>query len=888
VSEAVASSRRRGLRAFFTWRYRTDVLGVAIVIVVALLYLSPSVKDGYSFGPTDLVSGASVLTQPLFTSEGRTLSAASVSSGSPNLTSSTGAFTAKDIGRKVVDADRLIPAGTTILSITSSSVAVMTSDATGNAASETVTLGALVAAHNHLAGDVGDQGVPWNAIDWRIVHQGSIPLWNSTAGTGLPQLFNFESAALALPTLIAYLFPLSASFLVTVLAKLLIAGIGTYVCCRVLRTRAAGATLGGISFMLSGSFAGWLGWSISGPVAWSGFILAGVVLAYRSRRRARDLWLLAVSVAFAIYGGFPEMYVILGPALLGAAAIAALVMLVRDRKLAWRGLGRVLAGSAAGFALSAPLWLPGISVVRHSARSTKHLDGGLVPSLLHLMFVQGYYGLPIRGSEWFTNLSNYYESAAYLGIVAIVCAALGLALCFRRPIVIGLFFAGFGTLIACYSIFGGIGKTIFTDLGLGAVAVHRGLPVFEFCVAVVAGIGFDALIRRFTERKVQIVLLVILAAVSFEMIELWRWVDLPSLDTLDRALRTSSLVWPTWITGMLIVVALAIVAVPGRAAFFKRWAPRAVATLFVGAQGAFLVIAGAGINSYFKNPFPSDPAVETVSRVVGTGMLAADTPNVDCLNLPPARVNKPCGVRLWMGYGFIPNVQGGYDIDELAMHDPIIPERYFAAWPVPDAGQVFKGNVGVFSPSITSVALARRYGVTAVLLPPGYPLPKGMNLVAEVPVGGNNRVELATVPGSSRFTFLDPGASPKATVRSYAQTNDATYKLDVDVPTTSTLFLHVTYFSGWHVTANGHPLKITPFEGMFEVRVPAGTTSITAHYWPRTFTEGIVLAVVALVGLAAWPLLPVAGRAGTALVGAMPRRRRRGTAAPSDEVATPS
>jgi hypothetical protein len=805
VSEVVAPARRGILRAFFTWRYRTDVLGLAVVIVVALLYLSPSVKDGFSFGPTDLLSDASVLTRVLFTAP----------------------------------------------------------------------------THNHLSGDIGDQGVPWNAIDWRIVHHGSIPLWNSSAGTGLPQLFNFESAALALPTLIGYLFPLSASFLVTVLGKLLIAGLGTYVCCRVLGTKAAGATLGGISFMLSGSFAGWLGWSISGPVAWSGFILAGVVLAYRSRRRARDLWLLAVSVAFAIYGGFPEMYVILAPALVGAAGVAAVVILVRDHRLAWRGIGRVAVGSAAGFLLSAPLWLPGISVVKHSARAGKHLDGGLLPPLLHLMFVQGYFGLPIRGSFWFTNLSNYYESAAYLGIVAIVCAGIGLLLCFRRPIVVGLFFAGLGCLIACYDIFGGIGKTIFSDIGLGAVAVHRGLPVFEFCVAVIAGIGFDALLRRFSERKVQIILLVVLAAVSFEMVELWRWVDLPSLDATDRALRTSSLVWPTWTAGMLIVVALAFVVVPKRSETLRRWVSRGVAALFVGAQGAFLVIAGVGINSYFKNPFPTDGAVKTVQRVVGSGMLAADTPNVNCLNLPAARKNKPCGIRLWMGYGFFPNVQAGYGVDELAMHDPIIPERYFEAWPVPNAGQVFKGNVGVFSPSITSLALARRYGVTALLLPPGYPIPKGMNLVAEVPVGGSNRAELATVPGSARFVFLDPGGSSPATVVSSKQTGDATFKVDVDVPTTSTLVMHLTYFSGWHVTANGRPLRVVPYEGMFEVRVPAGTTQITAHYWPRTFTEGLVLAAAGVVGLGAWPALPLFGRVGGALFGIV-RRKRTDGAAPSD------
>jgi hypothetical protein len=816
VSEADGPPQRSFLGAFLSWRYRNDVAGIAIVVLLALLYLSPSLKDGFSFGPTDLVSGASVLTQSLFT---------------------------------VLVHNHL-----------------------------------TVVVHNHLAGDVGDQGVPWNAIDWRTVHHGSIPLWNSTAGTGLPQLFNFESAALALPTLLGYLFPLSASFLVTVLGKLLVAGIGTYVCCRVLGTRSAGATLGGVSFMLSGSFAGWLGWSISGPVAWSGFILAGIALAYRSRRRARDLWLLAVSVAFAIYGGFPEMYVIMGPALLGAAGVAGLVMLVRDRRLALRGLARVVAGSLAGFALSAPLWLPGISVVKHSARSGKHLDGGLLPSLLHLMFVQGYYGLPIRGSLWFTNLSNYYESAAYLGIVAIVCAALGVAFCFRRPIVIGLTLAGFGTLIACYNIFGGIGKTIFTNLGLGAVAVHRGLPVFEFCVAVVGGIGFDALLRRFSERRVQIVLFVILAAVSFEVIELWRWVDNPVLSTFDlvlkkahlsaRSLRRSSLVWPTWTMGMLIVVAAIFVVTARLSDGVRRWIGRATAALLIGTQGAFLVVAGVGLNSYFKNPFPKNAAVRTVASIVGTGMLAADTQiNVSCLNLPPARVNKPCGVRLWGGYGFIPNVQGGYDIDELAMHDPIIPQDYFAAWPVPHAGQVFKGNVGVFTPSITSLSLARRYGVTTVLLPPGYPLPKGMNLVAEVPVGHNNKIEVATVPGSSRFAFLNGHQREPAEVLSYRQADDATYVIDVDVPVATTLVLHITNFNGWHVTADGRPLRTFPYDGMFAVRVPPGTKTIVARYWPRTFTEGLVLALLGLVGLALWPALPIVSAVGRRSMESLFRRR---------------
>jgi hypothetical protein len=790
----------RAVNAFVHWRYFRDVVGVSIIVLLALLYLSPALKDGFSFGPTDLISNASLLTNHIF---------------SP-------------------------------------------------------------VAHNHLAGDTGDQGVPWNAIDWRIVHNGEIPLWNSTAGTGLPQLFNFESAAFALPTLLGYLFPLSASFLVTVLGKLLIAGIGTYVCCRVLGTGAAGATLGGSTFMLSGSFAGWLGWSISGPVAWSGFILAGIALAYRSRRRARDLWLLALSIAFAIYGGFPEMYPLMAAVLLCICGVAAIGSLIETHRLALRGISRVLVASAAGLALSAPLWFPGLSVISHSARSGKHLNGGLEPHLLSLVFAQGYYGLPIAGSTFLTNVTNYYESATYLGVIAIVCAVVALVVAYRRGLVIGLALGAFVTLALCYSILGGIGKTITTDVGLGADAVHRGLPLLGFCAAVLAGIGCDILVRRFNERAVRIAFAIGIVLVAFVLGLLWRGANPYSFPPSYQALRRESLWWPTATMALLLLLYLVLFATQSLGGSFRRWIGRLLAAALVCSQGAFLVVAGVGINSYFRNPFPTTPGVVTLQRVVGSGMFAADTPNITCANPLPSRINKPCGVRLWEGYGFIPNVQGGYGIDELGMHDPVIPQSYFNAWPVPDSGQTFKGNVGVFSPSITSVALARRYGVTDVLVPPGVAAPKGMKVVAEIPYPHNSPIQIASVPGSARFTFLH---SPGAVVTSASHPGDASYDLHVRVRSQATLVLHVTYVPGWHLSANGRPVALSEYQGMMKATLPAGTTVVVAHYWPRAFTEGIILAVLALVALACWPLLPLIHRFA---IGAFRVRRPKPPDAPEE------
>ena len=62
-----------------------------------------------------------------------------------------------------------------------------------------------LAVHNGLNGDIITQAVPWNTLDWVAVHHGQLPLWNNYSGDGMPLMLNFESAPLALPTLVGYL-----------------------------------------------------------------------------------------------------------------------------------------------------------------------------------------------------------------------------------------------------------------------------------------------------------------------------------------------------------------------------------------------------------------------------------------------------------------------------------------------------------------------------------------------------------------------------------------------------------------------------------------------------------------------------------------------------------
>ncbi len=790
-------------------RWLGDAVGIAVIVIVALLFLSPALKDGFGFGPADLGASASYLTRA--------------------------------------------PASATI--------------------------------HNHLIGDVIDQDVPWNTLDWQIVHHGSLPLWDSYTGTGLPQLFNFESAPLALPSLVGYLFPLSASFLITVLCKLLIAGTGTYVLCRVLRTGAIGATLGGVSFMLSGSFAGWLGWAVGGPVAWSGFIVAGAILAYRSRRRVRDLWLLALSVAFAVYGGFPEEYVLMGVVLVGVLAVGALGVLVVERRLAVRGLARVAAGSAAGFALSAPLWLPGISVLSHSARIGKHVDGQFPLHALTEVFTQGFYGLPITGSTWF-GPANYVETAVYVGVVALVLAGVAVLVAWRRPFVVAMTLGAVGCVCVAYAIPGATWVPSFVSaIGLSSLPIHRILVLLGFPVAVLAGIGCDIVVKRFAEKGVRAALATATATVALCIGFLWTAVGDPGLSTLEASLRRQSLLWPTATIALFVVIWAGTVLARRLAPTARRHLGATIGAVLVAAQAAFLLFAGVGIYSYTKDMFPVTQDVATLQRIVGTHLFAADAPNVSCANPRPGRVGKPCGIRLWLGVGFIPNMQLGYQIDELGMHDPTIPASYFTAWPVPDAGQSYSGNLQFFAPSIDTVALAHRYGVSYVLVGPSLPVPAGMEPVAHLPITGGYLV-LAKVPGSARFSFLAPPTS--ARVLGSSHPGDASYRLRVKVDKPTELVLRLTYLPGWHVTADGRALAVHRYEGSFlAVTVPKGTHTLVAHYWPRDLSYGIALALLALLALVLAPFAATFRRLGCAALASARRRFAGSRGASHEPAATP-
>jgi hypothetical protein len=338
-------------------------------------------------------------------------------------------------------------------------------------------------------------------------------------------------------------------------------------------------------------------------------------------------------------------------------------------------------------------------------------------------------------------------------------------------------------------------------VGLKNLALQRMLPVLGLAVAVLAGLGLEELIVRWRQRSTSIALIISTAVIGAVIIELW--VRSEALGPIPQgtarpihgvAVRQSALRWPSVEVGVLLLAALILplLARHSRLSGSKTHGVPLAAILgctgLVGVQGAFLVVAGTGINSYAPTSYPVTPTVTTLQRLVGDHLVGFDVGSDTCAD---ADAGQACGVRSWAGIGFYPDINLGYGIAELAVHDPLIPKAYFNSWPIPNAGQEGAG-ANVFAPSIDDVALAQRYGVQYVLIQPPQPVPAGMQLVNTIEDPAGVPVKLAYVPNSGQFSFAPTWESPPAAVLSVSHPSDVTYRLRVRTAVTARLIIRIT------------------------------------------------------------------------------------------------
>jgi len=736
-----------------------------------------------------------------------------------------------------------------------------------------------VVVHNTSNGDQIDQMVPWTTLVWTQVHHGQLPLWNPYNGFGTPLAFNWQSAPFGLPALVGYLAPMQYAYTVGIIVTLTVAGTGAYVLGRVLHLGMLGSAMAGTVFELSGPFIGWLGWPHAAVISWAGWLFAAGILIARGKHRVRNITFFAVILAAAIYAGQPEVLVLLLFAFLVFMIVLLIQNALRDgTRASFRTLGDLVVAGLAGATLAAPLALPGLQLVGGSIRSTAG-GGAALPTrdVTHLVF-QGFDGLPIPGGG---HGAFYSETAAYIGIIAIVLAAVGVVWRWRRPEIAALSVVALATGAIVFvpfvaSFMGGLP-------GVGSVSWHRSLLTLAFSVAVLAGAGVDALVVSHQERIWWWT--GIAFAVSGVVLAVLYVVTVVHLPPVPRSIRARSFIWPT------VDIVIGLGAVGAFLTFCRRrQGQRGIAA---SQQVNGKSVDTTNVDPDERRPSPDEPQIErrtegprritrmAAGQLVGLVLLVFETlflitagapifsssahflsPNPAELELQQAVGSSTVGIGAGTSFGgfgcvemgLIPDTNDVYGIHELGLYDPTTPKAYYQTWMAVTGQSSGVPSFNEFCPYVKTVATARRFGVGFVLEPKGVAGPRGSTFVEAL-----DDEKLYRIPGGAAATLVPsgedgefPSASAPGKPVAVTHSSPMNWTVRTDATTPQVLRLRLSDVPGWHASIDGKPLGLQQFSGvMLQARVPAGKHVIELNYWPDAFNMGLALACCALFGLLA-------------------------------------
>ena len=199
-------------------------------------------------------------------------------------------------------------------------------------------------------------------------------------------------------------------------------------------------------------------------------------------------------------------------------------------------------------------------------------------------------------------------------------------------------------------------------------------------------------------------------------------------------MRTISFVWPALGTLLGLFVAAVLLWRP-------RWRVPAAAVLLCG-EATLLLVAGAILIASSPNGYPPTHGVSALQRIVGTGRIATSDPKaIDC------------------SLGIGPDANIFYGISELETYDPILPKAYFSLWTQQTNSSAGSPTYDLFCPNVTTLAQARGFGLSYVLVPHGDPAPPGSVKRSTIQVVNPHPGDPFVTPPGALDLYEIPGSS---------------------------------------------------------------------------------------------------------------------------------
>lgn len=713
-------------------------------------------------------------------------------------------------------------------------------------------------APNPALTDIAQVFHPWLVWSGARLREGTLPLWNPYAYTGVPFFANGQSALLFPLTLLAVVLPGAIAVTVIAWLKLYAIGLATYWFLRTLDLAPVPALVGAGTFMLSATVIGWLPWTFASTL----IFLPALLAATERLRQAPGRWPLtglALLVALDVLAGYPQ----------GATyglAVATAWMLARLPGTTPGFVLRWAAGVGLGLGVAAVQIVPFVEYVRESLVFAYRGQWTLplyTPARTAVTFLLPYfYGTGAQSwGPWQFNIIN-----GWIGVVPLALLPVAVVGAWRRTggrIVLGLAAV---TLALHYEA---PGLAILSQLpGLSLGTNLRLMPFVAFALAVLTAFGVEWL----SETRPPSARLRWAVPIWFGAL-----VALGFLAVVADHARPAARAMSLSLTAQLAValVALTLAAALVARALAGGVAPARVLTALAVLQLASLLPLATTYQSRADRAafYPSTAALEYLRRQTGDfarvlmpghlGLLYGLSEAHGYDGLTPRRIEEvtgPVGIGQAPQWGLLENTVALHGSEPLSgarlLISPVfdlVGIRYIlldrgAPAPRPDVTIVYDGPDARIYRSESALPRAFLVGRARCVEDR-----EARRLIAARAVDFRREVLLADCAGPAPETAA-PGPTAAARITAHGL-HEVRVEASTDQP--AILVLTDGWFPGWTARVDGAPARLWRADHAFRgVVLAPGRHVVDFRYAPTSLTIGLGISAASLVvtAILLWPL----------------------------------
>lgn len=686
---------------------------------------------------------------------------------------------------------------------------------------------------NTLLSDPVVQSEPWAKFAKESLKSGQIPLWNPYQGNGTPHIANMQSAFFYPLNWLVFLFSFKTGLLLLYFLKLFFIGFFMYLYFRQIKFHHYASIIGSVAFMFCQYDVAWLYWPIVNVMFFlplSFFLIEKILTS----RKSLYIWLYAISIAVALFGGHPETFVHISFA-------SFLYFLFRLQTLPALGKSKIklifdfAKAHVFGVLLAGVQIIPFYEYLTNSsafhARTFAENPYFLPFSLAPLNFVPDLFGNPAY-HNYFLKISNYNESnGGYVGLTMLFFAILSLIWLHRKKII---WFFGILAIFSLAIVYKApfIYK-IFTSLPiLNKMANHRMLFLLAFSLTVLGTYFLSEIFTgmiTFSKKRLipywtaYILAVALLCALSVRFLY-------PSLDDIEKHWGYIGNI--ALFTGADLLILLALL-------FLKN-------SKYLFAGILILVFLETGAHGLFYQPaikakyfFPESEAINFLKTNIG-----------------PQRVTSVSNTAY-----FSPNVATYFGLSDIKNYDAMLVGDYkkeLDAHSTNNATFQYVKNIDKEYLDLSGVKYIIAKSENEI---------KGKLSLNEADLGSYPAVFL----GNKFAIFENKDVLPRAflTDPSRVQTdllakqdilsdenNSAQIKkytaneiaIETSSPNISALILTDTYYPGWKAYVDGSETSIKETSSSFRaVDLTPGKHDVIFRYRPRSFSGGLFISLLSLL-----------------------------------------